>query len=383
MGLCLIVKSGGGVDTSSATASAEQILSGYTIYRNDNKITGNMTNVGTQTKSGLNAGGSVTISPGYHNGSGNVTTNTLASQTGADIPDSSWCLSGYTYWKDGSKGTGTMTNRGKKTWSLGVNGSQTIEGGWHDGSGAVSQSGIKSDGTWRMLTPKTSQQTLCNSSTYYTQNQWCAGNSNLTAANIKKDITIFGVKGTYVENTIWLIKNGVVTWDGGLWYIDWSYDEDTGISGGGAATTKQSPTTPNSSLPKVWQHIDWGGRNGNYRWSMAFANIIGSRLSYSGSSVNDITINGTIAGDFYGWSGFRSIGCIITTSSISAYYKYTPDSNSHTGEYHMTSSGRSIRDRSRWYGGFAPNAITIIRGNNFSAGSFDFYAKNLWIEKTN
>ena len=211
MGLCLIVKSGGGVDTSSATASAEQILSGYTIYRNDNKITGNMTNVGTQTKSGLNAGGSVTISSGYHNGNGSVTTNTLASQTSADIPDSSWCLSGYTYWKNGSKGTGTMTNRGKKTWSLGVNGSQTIEGGWHNGSGAVSQSGVKSDGTWRMLTPKTSQQTLCSSSTYYTQNQWCAGNSNLTASNIKKDITIFGVKGIYIETKRYLIQNGVPT----------------------------------------------------------------------------------------------------------------------------------------------------------------------------
>ena len=211
MGLCLIVKSGGGVDTSSATASAEQILSGYTIYRNDSKITGNMANVGTQTKSGLNAGGSATISSGYHNGSGNVTTNTLASQTSADIPDSSWCLSGYTYWKDGSKGTGTMTNRGKKTWSLGVNGSQTIEGGWHDGNGAVSQSGVKSDGTWRMLTPKTSQQTLCSGSTYYTQNQWCAGNSNLTASNIKKDITIFGVKGTYYESKRYLIQNGKIT----------------------------------------------------------------------------------------------------------------------------------------------------------------------------
>ena len=51
------------------------------------------------------------------------------------------------------------------------------------------------------------------SSTYYSKNRWCWGNGNLTAANIKKDITIFGVKGTWqgwVDKTVWIIKNGDV-----------------------------------------------------------------------------------------------------------------------------------------------------------------------------
>ena len=214
MGLCLIIKSGGGTDTSSATASAEQILSGYTIYKNDNKITGTMTNVGKQTTTGLNASGSATINAGWHDGTGSVTTNSLSSQTGGTSIAVGDVLSSYTYWSSGAKATGTMTSRGTKAWTIAVNGSQTIESGWHSGSGTVKQSStVATNSTKTTMTPTTSQQTLCNASTYYSQERWCAGNANLTAANIKKDITIFGVKGTWqgwVDKTVWIIKDGNV-----------------------------------------------------------------------------------------------------------------------------------------------------------------------------
>ena len=64
MGTCLIIKSGGGTDTSNATATADKILSGYTIYSNDNKITGTMTDIGNQNVSDLNAGGNTLIKAG-------------------------------------------------------------------------------------------------------------------------------------------------------------------------------------------------------------------------------------------------------------------------------------------------------------------------------
>lgn len=93
---------------TSANAAAGQILSGQTAWVNGSKITGNMANRGNVSQA-LNAGGSYTIPAGYHAGSGKVTANSLASQTGGATVDDSKVLSGYTYWKDGVKRTGNLT----------------------------------------------------------------------------------------------------------------------------------------------------------------------------------------------------------------------------------------------------------------------------------
>jgi hypothetical protein len=97
-----------GTITDDATATAANILSGKTAYGSSGKITGTMTNNGAKTSS-LNCGNSYTIPAGYHNGSGKVTANTLASQTSATA-SASTILKGYTAWVNGSKITGTYDN---------------------------------------------------------------------------------------------------------------------------------------------------------------------------------------------------------------------------------------------------------------------------------
>ena len=193
MAVATILRSGGGTDTSDANATAAQILTGYTGYVNDVLIAGTMPNHGAVSIS-LNCGGSYTIPQGYHNGSGKVTANSLASQTSANAT-AAQILFGYTAWVNGSKITGTMANRGAVSYKLPANGSYTIASGYHNGSGKVTQSLTTQRG--KTVTPTTSNQTACASGRWVTGNIICAGSSNLTAGNIKKGVTIFGVKGTW------------------------------------------------------------------------------------------------------------------------------------------------------------------------------------------
>lgn len=114
---------------TSATAAAGHILSGQTAWVNGSKITGNMANQGTKTAS-LNCGGSYTIPAGYHNGSGKVTVNSLASQTGGATADDSKVLSGYTYWKDGAKRTGNLTVSSVVSFSAAQYSNLTLIASW-------------------------------------------------------------------------------------------------------------------------------------------------------------------------------------------------------------------------------------------------------------
>ena len=66
-----------------------------------------MVDNGAKTSS-LNCGGSYTIPAGYHNGSGKITANSLASQTSATAT-AAQILSGYTAWVNGAKLTGTAS----------------------------------------------------------------------------------------------------------------------------------------------------------------------------------------------------------------------------------------------------------------------------------
>ena len=59
-------------DTSDANATADEILSGKTAYKNGSKLTGSMTNRGAVTGTISTKAGEYTVPQGYHDGSGKV-----------------------------------------------------------------------------------------------------------------------------------------------------------------------------------------------------------------------------------------------------------------------------------------------------------------------
>ncbi|MBE6071031.1 MAG: hypothetical protein E7208_03620 [Clostridium butyricum] len=94
-----------GTFTADGTITAGDVLKDKIGYSQGNKIVGTMANNGAKTAS-LNCGGSYTIPQGYHNGSGKVTANSLASQTSGTATKAD-IVSGKTAWVNGIKLTGT------------------------------------------------------------------------------------------------------------------------------------------------------------------------------------------------------------------------------------------------------------------------------------
>lgn len=129
MAECLLLKAGGGgVDCDAATAMKSDVLAGKTFggKNSDDLQTGTMVNNGAKTAS-LNCGGSYTIPAGYHNGSGKIIANSLASQTSANAAAGD-IIKGKTAWVSGSKQTGTLDDRSSQTSAVSV--SATTGGGW-------------------------------------------------------------------------------------------------------------------------------------------------------------------------------------------------------------------------------------------------------------
>lgn len=108
MAECIVINGGGGADLDVVTAGKPDVLAGKVIVDKDGEpLTGTMPNRGA-VSAALNAGGSYSITEGYHNGSGKVTSNSLASQT-PGTATAARIMNGDTAWVNGSKLTGTMT----------------------------------------------------------------------------------------------------------------------------------------------------------------------------------------------------------------------------------------------------------------------------------
>lgn len=175
-------------------AAASQILTGYdTLNAAGTRVVGSMANRGAVTQA-LAAGGSYTIPAGYHNGSGKVTANTLASQTSATAA-AAQILAGYTAWINGVKVTGTMVNRGAVSKTLNAGESYKIPAGYHNGSGKVNANSLESQSAttvidWDPTVVEEDNQMLDLSG--YTFNKATSPNTN----GIDKAVTLSA--GTYI-----------------------------------------------------------------------------------------------------------------------------------------------------------------------------------------
>ncbi|MDP5275695.1 hypothetical protein [Chengkuizengella axinellae] len=168
-------------DTGDATAVEANLLLGTTAYVDGSKITGSMPTRGAMTYTPSTS--NQTIPEGYHSGSGYVVGDadlksgnikngiSIFGVNGAsDIVDTgdataaaSSILTGKTAYVNGSKVTGTMTDRGNIVITPSTS-NQSISLGYHSGSGYV------------------------------------VGDADLNAANIKAGKNIFGVSGSFTSD---------------------------------------------------------------------------------------------------------------------------------------------------------------------------------------
>ena len=236
MGECLIIKSGGGTDTSNATATKDTVLQGYSCYAKDVLVNGSVLDMTLMENADTFPGNYPTIpvidvGPEALNNvwitnnadgikrfciripkNGYYPTNCFvgidisliknelllhASQITSGKPATSdKILTGYSGYANGVKIDGTMPDRGAVMYSLPINGSYTIPAGYHNGNGKITQN-IATQGGWT-VTPGTGNILACAAGRYVTGTIYCAGSGNLVAGNIRNGVNIFGVVGNFV-----------------------------------------------------------------------------------------------------------------------------------------------------------------------------------------
>ena len=155
---------GGGTDTSDATATAGDILSGKTAYVAAGKVTGT---IASKSSSNLTASGAtVTVPAGYYPSQASKSVATATQATPSITVSSAGLITAKSTQSAGYVSSGTKS----ATKQLTTQGAQTI-------------------------TPGTSTKTIA-SGRYLTGTQTIKGDANLVAANIKKGVSIFGVAGS-------------------------------------------------------------------------------------------------------------------------------------------------------------------------------------------
>ena len=284
------------MDVTSDTVEANKLLANITAHGSDGEVvTGN---VSSKSSSDLTvSGATVTVPAGLYSSNasksvatGSVTAPSSISGTSATV----------------STGTNTLTLTKTVSNTPNVTTAGYISSGTAGNSSVSLTANVTTKGA-ATITPGTTNQTIA-SGTYLTGTQTISGDADLVAGNIKKDISIFGVTGTYEG------------------------------SGGGSGKAAQISNTPGRAASSTYTAVGPSitvGKTGTYDiyWT-------GYRSSTSGTNGSQLYINGTAYGSaqttFNTGSGLTNIQDVhLTGVSLTQNQVLTIRARSRGNNYYM------------------------------------------------
>ena len=300
-------------------------------------------------------------------------------------------LTGYTFGGAASDEiqNGSMLNQGKQTYTINTNGGvYQIPQGYHNGSGKVTYT-LPSDNGGQTFMPTAAAQTVNLSGKYLRANDTVSGSSNLTAGNIVKGKTIWGVAGSFVNMaSVSRVYNG------------------SSFSGFLSNGVVNAPTANGQQIHSYWGNLSgktanavitsgqiYGTSSTSFSQGYPFGMVSAKSIDFS--LFSSIRITGYFTATVYvlfNATAYASMGVTITertnngstTTLVNSQSKYTSDFRYTGTDYDgSTGSGRVnfdfTFDISSWTGGTSFLEILLFESTKSTASSISWRGMSIYV----